>query len=222
MIRVGILDLSGCEDLDFLAAQRLPERIKNKIEKTQNPTEKILRTGAYLLLYRMCGALFSSSEMPEIIYTPHGKPRFCDNNYCHFNISHDKDAVAVAISSREVGIDIERCEVSAESAERISKRYAEALSAIDGESENVPEVSFSFFAVRGGEISEAETNPHIKEDSVCDFSSRWTRLEAALKLDGGGFASIGFIKEVAEKTSIKTVIIELGGQDFALSIAEKT
>ncbi len=43
----------------------------------------------------------------KLSYNPYGKPFFQNVDF-HFNISHCKNVIAIALSSQEVGIDVER------------------------------------------------------------------------------------------------------------------
>ena len=51
--------------------------------------------------------------LPEISYGPQGKPYVKDNVFCgqplYFNLSHSEDMAVCAISSKEVGIDVQKC-----------------------------------------------------------------------------------------------------------------
>jgi 4'-phosphopantetheinyl transferase len=89
----------------------------------------------------------------------HGKPYLVNNPDFHFNISHTRNALAVAIGDLPVGIDIEKCQESDQSAaKRVfnSKEYAYIYS--------------------------QETNVNLR------FCEAWTRKEAYLKWTGEGFS----------------------------------
>ena len=221
MVRVGILSVAECGGVEFGDFKRLPISVRERIKKTANPEEKLLRIASYTLLLRMYENAFSAQEMPEIIYTPGGKPKFSGSDGCFFNISHSRGAVAVAISDREVGIDVEGCEVSAERAQRVEKRCAEALAAVSKNEKGELGVEFLQFDVRCGEIVSSDGKITVKDENPCGFSLRWTRLEAALKLDGDGFAGIKRIEKIASDSLFKTVVIEFCGRKIALTVAQK-
>lgn len=230
MVRVGILDLSG-NLFDGFDIDRIPPgEIRERIEKTKNKEQKACRIAAYLLLEKMIKNVSPCDKMPQIIYTPQGKPRFDEgcgvNISCRFNISHDGGAVAVAVSDTEVGVDVQSHLANSESQNRIATRFADALDTLDARSDREPSVSFCFFEIKNGEIFErlcdggAPANL-TKEDVAKDFVARWTVLEAALKLDGGGFASIGNVRAIVERAKFKTVAFNLSGNKYALTVAEE-
>lgn len=57
---------------------------------------------------------------PKITYLPNGKPLIEDREYSHISVSHCKELVAVALSHRECGIDVERLD---RNFERVAQRY---------------------------------------------------------------------------------------------------
>lgn len=62
---------------------------------------------AYQLLCRGLKKDFGIEDMPRFAYGEHGKPFLADYPTLHFNLSHCKGAVACAISTKPVGVDIE-------------------------------------------------------------------------------------------------------------------
>lgn len=57
---------------------------------------------------------------PKITYLPSGKPLIEDQEFSHISISHCNDLVAVALSHRECGVDIERLD---RNFDRVAQRY---------------------------------------------------------------------------------------------------
>lgn len=226
MVRIGILDVTGCQLSEFKIGERLPMAEKERIEKTKNPGEKLLRCAAYTLLGKMYTETFLCERMPEMIYTPQGKPRFVENKSCHFNISHDGKAVAVAISDGEVGVDLQSYLVDDGTKSRVITRFENAIRVLGERGDSAPVVTFAFYEVIEGEISRKtdgwEINPLAKKDTLSDFCAEWTLLEAALKLDGGGFASIGYLEDIVRCARFLTVKFSLHGEEYALAVATKT
>lgn len=77
--------------------------------------------------------LFMESDFHKVSRDSFGKPYFPDAPHVHFSISHTKDAIAVAVSSVPIGIDIENTKrsISTKVLERICDgqeflRYKEA------------------------------------------------------------------------------------------------
>ena len=62
---------------------------------------------SYLLLMKALKEEYGIEEKPLFQYLEGGKPTIKDHPNIHFNISHCKAAVAVAIDNKPVGIDIE-------------------------------------------------------------------------------------------------------------------
>lgn len=224
MIRIGVFDTAGCDIATFETNESLPESVAKRIENVKNPEEKSLKKAAYALLVKMYKEWSGEEELPQIFYTPLGKPEFFVNQDCHFNISHSKSAVAVAISNKNVGVDIQSLDMISEStAARVGARYADSLARACNarEPESTPEVLI--YELRDGVISPTFCSAEIinveEGNALCDFSSGWTRLEAALKLNGGGFAAMGSLGDVLDFASIKTLRLSLPGGEYALSIA---
>lgn len=68
-----------------------------------------LGTDAYGFVRKIAAEKYNiDSSALEIECNAHGKPYFENISNFHFNISHSGDILAIAISDREVGIDIEK------------------------------------------------------------------------------------------------------------------
>ncbi len=117
---------------------------------------------ALALLYEQICSLPCPTDVSELIFERNecGKPYFRDSDV-KFNISHSKGYVACAVTvGEELGVDIEAAEISAERAERLSKRY--------------------FCAEEQREI---EITPE-------SFARRWTEKEAKAKFFGQSVGNI--------------------------------
>lgn len=131
------------------------ERVDNilKINHIQGRREKV---AAYELLVEMMREEGCLKQLPVFHYDEDGKPRLSNYPDLHFNISHCKKAVAVALHDAEVGIDVEcRRAVSQALMERVCN--AEELSLI-----------------------------RSSADAELEFIRLWTRKEALLKCMGVG------------------------------------
>lgn len=131
------------------------ERVDNilKINHIQGRREKV---AAYELLVEMMREKGCLEQWPVFQYDENGKPHLSNYSGLHFNISHCKKAVAVALHDSEVGIDVEcRRAVSQALMERVC--CEEELSLI-----------------RSSAYAELE------------FIRLWTRKEALLKCTGVG------------------------------------
>ncbi len=88
--------------LKEISSQRREQALKFKFEQGQR-----LSVLAYLLLKRGLRESFGITDNPLFAYNQHGKPSIVGHPDIYFNISHCKEAVACAIDSRPVGIDVE-------------------------------------------------------------------------------------------------------------------
>ncbi len=113
---------------------------------------------AYLLL---CKALRErySLEAPDFAFNEHGKPYLPNHPDIHFNLSHCRNAVACALSSEPVGIDIESIRTAKEALVRHTMNDEEARTILSAPQPNL------------------------------QFTILWTRKEALLKLRGTGIAT---------------------------------
>ena len=138
MIRIGILDLSGCSERELVSASQRLEKTLD-IEKKNNQKANAQSIFARLLLTKVYKT-FKNEALPEIKNAEKGKPYFlygggrvkneddgklgeaADNGRIYFNISHDKNIVAVAVSdAQELGIDIQSKKEKMRSRQRIEK-----------------------------------------------------------------------------------------------------
>jgi len=112
-----------------------------------------------LVRYQIHKELSLKNEEIVFIKNEHGKPYLQDYLKFQFNISHTRNAIAVAFSSVEIGIDIEHIEPPDY---RIAKR---------------------FFAPAEQEFIFSHENPEYA------FYEIWTKKEAYIKFLGTGFST---------------------------------
>ena len=86
-----------CEYLDRCLPLLLPDR-KAKAEKLKKPEQQYISVLTSLLIYKCV-------LKDEIKFDDNGKPYI--PNYLKFNVTHTKGIIAIAVSEKEVGIDIE-------------------------------------------------------------------------------------------------------------------
>lgn len=157
MIRISVFDdMSLCTDAEVERMIPLvPEPRRSQALSFRHTSGRFASLKSYLmlsdLLRRDYGLEKFRTELGE-----HGKPLLADYPDIHFNISHCQRAIAVAVSDRPVGIDVE------------SFRNASA-SLIDK----------TMNATEKAEILSSDTPDKA-------FASFWTRKEAVFKLSGTG------------------------------------
>ena len=137
--------------LQEISAQRREQALRYRHELGQR--QCVL---AYLLLKRALREEYGITDNPVFIYGKHGKPVLADYPDIHFSLSHCREAVACAVSSRPVGIDVESVRPLKESLVRYTMSETEQQ------------------AIFGAE------NPALM------FTRLWTMKEAILKQTGEG------------------------------------
>jgi len=111
---------------------------------------------AYQLLCRGLREEYGICQPPVFTYGEYGKPYLAHYPHIFFSLSHSKNAVACAISTRPIGIDIESIRPVKEAVVRYAMNAEEANAIL---SSPMPDM---------------------------EFSRLWTRKEAVLKLTGRG------------------------------------
>ncbi len=111
---------------------------------------------SYVLLREILRDEYGIEESLEFEYMEHGKPLLANHPEIHFSLSHCRTAVACAVDSKPIGIDVES-----------RGRYKETVARYVLSDEEM------------ARVLEAE-------DRDCEFLKLWTRKEAVLKLTGEG------------------------------------
>lgn len=182
-------EISG--DVDTLIAS-LPfgESERERILSIKNSAAQKNSLSALLCLNKLIKRARLDGEELSIIREKNGKPRFASLPY-HFSISHSRELCAVALSSENVGLDLEFIDPS----------------------RNVEALSKRFFS------SEEHSRLLASENSLEDFFALWVKKEALAKLSGEGLASIcrGQIID-GSKYSFREYKLTVDGADARLSL----
>ena len=93
-------------DLNEALAAVSPERRDYALRYRQERDQRLC-LAAYRLLQRALMLEYGIHEMPVFSYDSKGKPLLQGHPGIHFSLSHCNEAVAVALSDRPIGIDIE-------------------------------------------------------------------------------------------------------------------
>lgn len=75
--------------------------------KSRDKTKKAVSKCAYDFVCNLAMKQLKINQKPRLTCESNGKPFFKDYPDFHFNISHCEDLIAVAVSERPVGVDIE-------------------------------------------------------------------------------------------------------------------
>lgn len=110
MIKVfkGKIDELLDETLFNACLKYVGERVSSKISKINNKNSKLRTLGGWTLLKIALEELNIVYLYDDIIYNEYGKPYFANSKDYYFNISHSKDYFICAISSYEIGCDVEK------------------------------------------------------------------------------------------------------------------
>lgn len=138
----------------------------------------------------------------------YGKPYYAANPNLKFNISHCRDGVAVVISDREVGVDVE-------SMRRVNRRTVkkccsrEEISYVFRERESSQEESISGNLVMPNHPCEKEENDILQDAEAKRFLTLWTLKESYVKMTGEGlrtsFDQVCFLPPDLQKMGEKEV-----------------
>lgn len=137
--------------LPLLSDQRREQTLKFRYELGRKTC-----AAAYLLLCQGLQQEYGITERPLFEYGEHGKPFIVGHPDIHFNISHCREAVLVAVSDRPVGADVE-----------CIREYKDSLVR---------------YTMSDAEIARIEQSDHPE----VAFIRLWTMKEAKLKLSGRG------------------------------------
>ena len=220
MIKVYLLDFSGAQ-----TAEKHLSLLPRFVINTKNPHLRRERIFSYMLLNYAYGDFFSDGmAMPSIERDENGRPYFKDSDV-DFNISHDINIAALAISDEgRVGIDVQG------HSESVSKRLRDKVSLIYENDKILEILIFQGLAdaeVIGVKYSENRGVIHAPIDiydapQKADFFSDWTLLEAISKADGRGlslFSEIDF--ENSRFTVRRATVKDRSGNSYSLCIAKK-
>ncbi len=234
MIYLGIMISENAEKIPDIYAHKLGDAVENRINNTKNPDSRSSRIGAYSLVAKMYEDLRErlgfSQEMPEIIYTGIGKPAFSDNNSLQkapkFNISHDGAVSVCAFSlDGDVGVDVQSMPKRIINISRIRDRFFAPIRRFDSSAEGMfaaeCEAELFFYSLSGEKILPAELSVKRISNSgfESDFLLKWTLLEAALKMGGGGFSDISAADALLEKSECAAFSLEWRGNTVYISVS---
>jgi 4'-phosphopantetheinyl transferase len=153
-LRDDIQDFDFEASLPLLSDQRREQALKFRHEQGRKTCAM-----AYLMLCEGLQQEYGITEKPLFTYSEHGKPYLDGYPDIHFNLSHCREAVVCAISSRPVGIDVESI-----------REYKDSLAR---------------YTMNEGEM---DTITHAVNPALA-FTRLWTMKEALLKLNGTGIVT---------------------------------
>ena len=168
------------------------------------------RVGAYLLLHRALKSVTGGEITEPIIREAGGRLRPSGSlSHISISLSHTDTLAACSISTdgKDVGVDIER----EHEVKNKKKIYDRLLKNVNQNLQALEEKTHTLSLCEGACAKVAEDG----------FFTRWTRLEAMLKADGGGFGSLCKIADIIPAAKAESFLIKYKGQSYYLSIAAK-
>ena len=90
------------------ALQRLPDWRREQALRFKHTLGQAECAFSYLLLCELLQREYGIGEQPHFVAGPHGKPSLKEYPHVHFNMSHCKAGIVVAVSDHPVGVDIEQ------------------------------------------------------------------------------------------------------------------
>lgn len=193
LVRTDISQLPETELQQAIDA--LPEWRRELALKFKFPLGKAECACSYLLLCQALREDYGITTQPHFDIGEHGKPSLREYPDIHFNMSHCRAGIAVAVSDKPVGIDIECLGRLINKNGDLNMSLAEYV------------------------LSPEELEHVLSGDADLEFTKFWTQKEALVKLTGTGIEDD--LKQILplhpEVTIATSVSLEHG---YALSIAQ--
>lgn len=209
LVRTDISQLSEHELQQAINA--LPEWRRELALKFKFPLGKAECACSYLLLCQALREEYGITTQPHFDIGEHGKPSLREYPDIHFNMSHCRSGIAVAVSDKPVGIDIECLGRLIDKNGSLNMSLAEYVLS--------PEEVAKVLSAKP--LQDIPTNPLATPQTAASdlqFTKFWTQKEALVKLTGTGIEDD--LKQILplhpEVTIDTSVSLEHG---YALSIA---
>ncbi len=173
--------------------KKMPDKRRERCDRFRNEADRNRCITSYaLLVYALRDTGLAGDDTVAIKEGPDGKPYLADIPV-HFNISHAKDRVLVALSHLEVGCDVE-CRSTG--ALKVAKR---------------------FFAPEEYEFLSRITD---EETQGLEFTKLWTLKESVVKCCGEGIRRAFDDFRVADKNGKRAGRVRINGDERTFYIKE--
>jgi len=235
MVKLFLLIFDELSSLDSQISSLSPA-VREKIEETKDEELKKERIVTYTFLEKtvekykreLCRAsgkrFFSENFRLEVDFKENGKP-FIKGIDCDISVSHTKKMAFVAISFVKflrIGADVEKhTERSIKAAQTFlnSRLKGENISLMN--LKKVKEIGeLEFYILSDGKFYEESVDIEDEpEDIGYKDIDKWCAIEALLKLDGGGFRSIGKIGAIINGSDCYVLNAKLGEDRFSIAFA---
>ena len=181
--RLVLLDTSLLADENLFARyyDEMSQERKNKIDKIKAEGAKRLSLGAGILLKKaldearimLDGECEGEKIAVQLGYGPQGKPYIAGCDDFFFNRSHSGSMVAIAVSDREVGVDIQKL-----------KHFEERLASYVF---NIEDREFAKGLPARCEIAPAQICDGVSDMDYI-YTRMWAMKESVMKYNGKGLA----------------------------------
>lgn len=211
LVRTDISQLSEHELQQAINA--LPEWRRELAMKFKFPLGKAECACSYLLLCQALREEYDITIHPHFEIGEHGKPSLREFPHIHFNMSHCRSGIAVAVSDKPVGIDIECLGRLINKNGDLNMSLAEYVLSPD----ELAQVT-SAKPILSGQAASPAVPMDQSAASDLEFTKFWTQKEALVKLIGTGIEDdLKQILPLHPEVSISTSV-SLADR-YALSIA---
>jgi phosphopantetheinyl transferase len=162
--------ISGIEPfLDLNGLKNVTEERQNRISKMIRPRDKARSLVSGLLLRSFCGLINEN----QLMYGKNGKPYLRDGSV-YFNLSHSGEYVVLAVSDREVGVDIEKIKPYPK---KVATRFFTQKEQAWLESESTDENFFRIWTGKESVMKAAGQGLSMQPQSLCVLSGTAWFLE---------------------------------------------
>ena len=195
LVRLYVSDISMSEEFYDGWYDRMPKERQKRADRFKHDADRHRLIGAYALLVHAMTELFEGEDLSgrfNISETSDGKPYFTDIPVC-FNISHSMDRIAVALSPKEVGCDVE---VKSGNVLTVAKRFF------------TPEEYVYLQSIED------------EEERSGEFTRIWTMKESVVKCSGEGIRHRFDDFSCVDEKGIAKGEITLAGKDSGYHIKE--
>ncbi len=193
MVQLSVFDDMGCcseEEVQRMLPLVSPQRRQEAL-RFKHLFGRFTCLKSYMMLHEMLvkQGLIPATCLPEFERNQHGKPEFKGVPGIYFNLSHTRQAIAVALSDSPVGVDVEGFKQ--------------------------PKQSLLEYTMSDEEIRRVQLSPHPDQE----FALLWTQKEALFKYAGTGITSSikNLLTPLPPSVTLQSTLY--AAQGYALSLA---
>ena len=199
-------DIPSISDADLQKAlDRLPDWRREQALRFKHTLGQKECTYSYLMLCEGLKREYGLAVQPHFQIGEHGKPALQECPQIHFNISHCKAGIAVALGDVPVGIDIEAIGRMNDSLARYVLNETEYARMLQSDNPAIEFTKFWTMKEAVAKLTGQGITDHLKQ-----LLSIYNNVEIATEVH----AEKGFVLSVAYNGSFNTGICELNNTDF--------